>query len=227
MRRSYKRDIGPAPPIYPFSINFNVVKDQPITGSIGRSAHAKIVDLSHLVNVRTPGWVGYAWQQNVLEWMLEKKIKWFGIDCGSGDHPTNTSIRDMRPDLARRFEKRVGMSCKELFGEYEYVHDKSGPHVTEDVFPFHSYAFQDGLIHAENVGGDIEEVLNQQRIIGAFPWRYEGREACPRRIVVLRAIDEAVEAVGDAAKAIFAGRSSFLRSARGWSCRTLTVWPNL
>ena len=40
-------------------------------------------------------------------------------------------------------------------------------------------------------------------MIGAFPWRYEGLEACPCRIVCFMGIDEAVEAVGDVAKAIF------------------------
>src|ERR1700676_3782008 len=120
----------------------------------------KLVDLSHLMNVHTPGWVGYAgnkmyYAQNLqtkmivaqridmalhvgthidgamhgadgmgdililhtgwhrywegkpqqdlvryfcmhpggkfelLEWMLSKRIKWFGIDCGSGDHAMN------------------------------------------------------------------------------------------------------------------------------------------
>ena len=39
----------------------------------------------------------------LLEWMLKKKIKWFGIDCGSADHSMNTSIRMMRPDIAKRF----------------------------------------------------------------------------------------------------------------------------
>jgi kynurenine formamidase len=143
----------------------------------------------------------------LLEWMLKKKIKWFGIDCGSGDHAMNTSIRDMRPDLARRFEKKVGMSCAKFFGEYNYVHKKSGREVTEDVFPFHSYAFQEGLIHAENVGGDIELMLNQRAVIGAFPWRYEGLEACPCRIVCFKGMDENVQAVGDAARAIMGPRS--------------------
>ena len=30
----------------------------------------------------------------------KKKIKWFGIDCGSADHSMNTSICHMRPDIA-------------------------------------------------------------------------------------------------------------------------------
>lgn len=109
----------------------------------------------------------------------------------------------MRPDLTKRFEKKVGMTCDEFFGEYSYAHKKSGREVTEDIFPFHAYAFQEGLIHAENVGGDIELMLNKRAIIGAFPWRYEGLEASPCRILAFEGMDEAVEAVGDAAKAIF------------------------
>lgn len=145
---------------------------------------------------------------DLLEWMLKRRIKWFGIDCGSGDHAMNTSIRTMRPDLTAKFEKRVGMPAAEFFGTYEYVHRKSGRLVQDDVFPFHSWAFQEGLIHAENVGGDIELVLNQRGIIGAFPWRYEGLEACPCRILVIQDVEEKVEAVGDVARAIFGRRSS-------------------
>ena len=55
--------------------------------------------------------------------------------------------------------------------------------VTNNIFPFHNYAFQEGLIHAENVGGDIDKALNTRCIIGAFPWKYEGLESCPCRIV--------------------------------------------
>ncbi len=112
----------------------------------------------------------------------------------------------MRPDLAARFEEKVGKSCADHFGTYEYVHKKSGRKVKEDIFPFHSYAFQEGLIHAENVGGDIELALNQRGLIGAFPWRYEGLEACPCRILVIQGTEESVEAVGDVAKATFTRR---------------------
>jgi kynurenine formamidase len=142
----------------------------------------------------------------LLEWMLKKKIRWFGIDCGSGDHAMNTSIRHMRPDLAKRFEAKVGKSCEEFFGTFEYVHAKSGRKVEENIFPFHCWAFQEGLIHAENVGGDIELMLNQRCLIGAFPWRYEGLEACPCRILCIQDAGDKVEAVGNVAKAIFGRR---------------------
>ena len=51
-------------------------------------------------------------------------------------------------------------------------------------------------------GGDIELVLGQRCLIGAFPWRYEGLEGCPCRIVCFLDAGENVEAIGDAAKAI-------------------------
>jgi kynurenine formamidase len=138
-----------------------------------------------------------------LEWMLKKKIKWFGMDTGSCDHPMNTSIRNMRPDIAREFEKVMGKSAADYFGTFEYVHKRSGRKVRQDTFPFHNYAFQEGLLHAENLGGDLEMVLGKRCIIGAFPWRYEGLEACPCRILaIFDAGSDAVEAIGDAAKGI-------------------------
>jgi hypothetical protein len=73
--------------------------------------------------------------------------------------------------------------------------------------PVPSYAFSEGLIHAENLGGDIEMALNQRFIIGAFPWRYEGLEACPCRIVCFSDCGDRVEAVGHVAKAHLARRS--------------------
>ncbi len=122
-------------------------------------------------------------KMELVEWMLDMKIKWFGIDVGSGDHPMNTSIRFMRPDLTKQFEEKVGMSCDEFFPHYTYKHKLSGRLVKNNIFPFHNYAFQEGLIHAENVGGEIEKVLNTRCIIGAFPWKYDGLESCPCRII--------------------------------------------
>jgi hypothetical protein len=83
----------------------------------------------------------------------------------------NTAIRYMRPDLARRCEEKTGKSVLEFFGEYEYRHHKSGRMVKEEIFPMHYLAFSEGCIHAENVGGDIEKVLNTRCIIDAFPWK--------------------------------------------------------
>jgi len=122
-------------------------------------------------------------KKELVDWMLDMEIKWFGIDAGSGDHPMNTTIRHMRPDLTKQFEEKVGKRVDEIFPPYEYTHRLSGRVVKNDLFPFHNYAMQFNLLHAENVGGDIEKVLNRRAIIGAFPWKYEGLESCPCRII--------------------------------------------
>ena len=121
--------------------------------------------------------------RELAEWMMDMELAWWGIDAGSGDHPMNTTIRHMRPDLTRRFEQKVGMPVRDYFGEYTYTHHRSGREITEDLFPLHYLAFPKGCIHAENVGGDIDKVLNQRCIIGAFPWKFEGGESCPCRIM--------------------------------------------
>src|SRR5215470_6834062 len=79
-------------------------------------------------------------KMDLLNWMLDMKIPWFGIDCGSGDHPMNTTIRFMRRDLRQQFEKHVGMNCNEYFPHYEYRHKLSGRLVKNNIFPFHNYA---------------------------------------------------------------------------------------
>ena len=124
------------------------------------------------------------------------------MDTGSCDHAMNTSIRTMRPDLTEKFTKQHGKPPSEFFGTFEYVHKKSGRRVAADVFPFHSWAFQEGLLHAENLGGDIDLMLNKRCLIGAFPWRYDGLESCPCRILCFTDTDMSVEVVGPAAKAL-------------------------
>jgi hypothetical protein len=49
-------------------------------------------------------------------------------------------------------------------------------------------------------------MLNKRCLIGAFPWRYEGLESCPCRIVCFLDAGDDVAAVGDAAKAILPPR---------------------
>jgi kynurenine formamidase len=131
----------------------------------------------------------------LARWMKDMEISWWGIDAGSGDHPMNTTIRSMRPDLARRFAEAKGATPVEYFGEYEYVHHLSGRKVKEDLFPMHYLAFPHGCVHAENVGGNIDAVLNRRCLIGAFPWKFEGGEACPCRILALFDVGDAGEVV--------------------------------
>ena len=76
---------------------------------------------------------------------------------------------------------------------------------TELEYCMHKIPFPHGIVHVENLGGDIELMLNKRALIGAFPWRYEGLESCPCRIVAFLDAGDDVEAIGNAAKAILGG----------------------
>jgi kynurenine formamidase len=108
--------------------------------------------------------------RELAEWIVDMKLAWTGSDTGSGDHPMNTTIKNMRPDIRREYEREIGMPLEERWPD-------------EDLFVMHSVPFQQGIVHAENVGGDLESVGTRRCRIGAFPWRLVGGEASICRIV--------------------------------------------
>lgn len=113
----------------------------------------------------------------MAKWMVEKKIRWFGIDTSSGDHPMNNGlIRRGRPDLVKGFEEKMGKSIEEVF-------PASGFSV------MHTLLFPQDIIHAENVGGDLDDVLNTRCTIGAFPWKFVGGDAGICRIIAFLTSD--------------------------------------
>jgi kynurenine formamidase len=112
--------------------------------------------------------------REMAKWMREKELRWFGVDCGSADHPMNTIVRDWMPRQAREadkvFQKKFGKPLAEVFDDskYQVMHIEMFPH---------------GIIHAECIGGDIDLLLNQRATIGFFPWRFVDGESCIGRCV--------------------------------------------
>jgi kynurenine formamidase len=111
------------------------------------------------------------------KWALEMKFKWIGVDCGSADHPMNTIIRDWHPKPFKEAEKKLkekyGKSWDEMFPLEEYYQ------------VMHLNLFPKGLVHAENLGGDIKKVSNKRVWIGLFPLRGIELESSMCRIVAL------------------------------------------
>lgn len=119
-----------------------------------------------------------------MEWCKEMQFKWIGVDCGSADHPMNTILRKWSEELyglatecSQYFQKKYGKTLEEIFPkpDYQMMHF--------DLFP-------KGIIHAENLGGDIDKLSNQRTYIGAFPWRAIELESCICRIVAFPDIKE-------------------------------------
>jgi kynurenine formamidase len=104
------------------------------------------------------------------EWLLERKVRYLAVDAGSADHPMNTVIRRMRADEAELAEEKLGRSLDEVFPR-------------EDYQIMHTLLFPHDVIHIENLGGEIDQVLDQRITFGCFPWRFQGGEAAYCRAV--------------------------------------------
>ena len=109
------------------------------------------------------------------EWALDMKLKWIGVDCGSADHPMNTIIRTWHPARFQEAEKKLqethGKAWDELFPQEIYYQ------------VMHLKLFPKGLVHAENLGGQINELQNQRAWIGCFPLRGIELESSMARIL--------------------------------------------
>ncbi len=109
------------------------------------------------------------------EWVLKRGVRWIAVDTGSADHPMNTVIRRIRADEAEEAEKKLGRSLDEIFPKQDYQ-------------IMHTLLFPHDVIHIENLGGRLDDVLDRKIRFGCFPWRFQGGEAALCRAVAM--IDE-------------------------------------
>jgi kynurenine formamidase len=116
-----------------------------------------------------------------IDWIKDMKIKHIAVDCGSADHPMNTKIRDWEPGEAAAcdavMKERYGKGLNEIYPwpeVYQAMHIKVFPKPWE-------------IIHVENIGGEIDKVLNKRLILGTFPWKFQYGESAFCRCI---AIDE-------------------------------------
>jgi kynurenine formamidase len=113
-----------------------------------------------------------------FQWALDMGLKMIAVDCGSAEHPMNTNIRYAH---AREFEKAEarlqethGKSWDELFPPDEY-HE-----LTHITMP------NSGLLLAESLGGEIDELSNQRAWIMIHPIPFMEVESAWARAMALR-----------------------------------------
>ncbi|PIS44717.1 MAG: cyclase [Ignavibacteria bacterium CG08_land_8_20_14_0_20_37_9] len=110
------------------------------------------------------------------KWVLNMKLKWIGVDCGSADHPMNTIIRQWHPARFVEAEQKLIKKYKvkswdAMFPQEEYYQ------------VMHIKMFPKKIVHAENLGGDINKLSNKRAWIGCFPLRGIELESAMCRIV--------------------------------------------
>lgn len=116
-----------------------------------------------------------------FQWALDMKLKVIGVDCGCAEHPMNTSIRYMH---SREFEKAAA--------KLNETHGRSW----DDLFPAESYYElthitmpQAGLLLAEALGGQIDELKNRRAWIMIQPVPFMEVESAWSRVAALTAPD--------------------------------------
>jgi len=140
------------------------------------------------------GYYKYAWDQpesdelryfvnhpgpspDFAQWALDMGIKWIGVDAGSADHPMNTIIRDWHPKAFVKAEEK-------LIADYGKTWDEMFP-LDEFYQIMHLKLFPKGLIHAENLGGELAKVSNKRLWIGLFPLRGIEMESSMCRVIAI------------------------------------------
>ncbi len=116
-----------------------------------------------------------------VDWVKEMEIKHLAVDCGSADHPMNTKIRDWEPKEAEvcdaYMREKYGKGLDEI---YHWPDSYQAMHIQVFIRPWE-------IIHAENIGGEIDKVLNKRLILGTIPWKFRDGESAFCRCI---AIDE-------------------------------------
>lgn len=107
---------------------------------------------------------------DLVDYLIEKGIKWVGTDCPSFEHPFQTAIRDYRPDLVAEMEERYGRPIEELLPRKNFL-------------AAHRRMFKHNIMHVDNIGGDVHTLVGRRVTIGAFPWRWHRGDASICRLV--------------------------------------------
>jgi kynurenine formamidase len=109
------------------------------------------------------------------EWLRDRGVKGFGIDCQALDHPLGTAIGPqpngpLIPDVLAQYKEYTGREASEDFPEWE---------------PCHRQLLGNGIVGFENVGGEIDAVTGQRVTFAAFPWRWTHGDGCIVRLVAI------------------------------------------
>ncbi|MBO34101.1 MAG: cyclase [Rhodospirillaceae bacterium] len=109
------------------------------------------------------------------EWLVEKGVKMVAVDTPQVDHPLATSLGP----------QRNGPLMNRLVGKYtsETGRDPKEDHPDWNVA--HKTILAANIPTIEQVGGDVDDLLNKRVTLYATPWNWEHGDACPVRFVAM------------------------------------------
>lgn len=109
------------------------------------------------------------------EWLATRKIGLLGIDTPQVDHPLATSLGPHRGGplmnrLTQKYIDETGLDPKVEHPNWNGAHKAL---LGADIPTI------------ENVGGDVDDLLGKDALIHALPWKFDGGDACPVRLVAI------------------------------------------
>jgi arylformamidase len=122
---------------------------------------------------------------DMVDWLIKKKVKIWGVDAVSTDHPMDLPIGRFLGKGTFGHCDRVRALCEKKFGKEKL----------KELFPeedyqlTHNKLFGHDCMHMENLGGEIDkpELQNKRVTIGCFPFLLEGGESAFARVVAFLA----------------------------------------
>ncbi len=112
------------------------------------------------------------------QWCIDKKIKWLGIDCVAMEHPMNTIQRIFHP---KTFEEANRKLIEQYGADWDTVYPLDTHY--QDM---HLNLFPKGIVHVENIGGQIAEMESGRYFISAFVQKGMEMASCWLRMVILQ-----------------------------------------
>ena len=109
------------------------------------------------------------------QWLLDHRVKLFGIDTASVDHPLATSLAG----------HRGGPIMKYLPREYAADTGRDAAADFPDWNPAHRALLAAGVPTIENVGGSLDLVTGRRCTFHAMPWKWKEGDACVIRLVAM------------------------------------------
>ncbi len=114
-----------------------------------------------------------------FQWVMDKKLKWVGVDCGTAEHPMNTPIRRLHENEFKKAEAKLiekyGKTWDEMYPQDWYYE------LTHITMPKHHVLF------VESIVGQVNELKNQRAWISCQPIPFMEVEEAWARVVAYQA----------------------------------------
>ncbi len=116
------------------------------------------------------------------DWCVDMQIKWIGVDAVSADHPMNTIMRIWHPktfeEANRKLVADFGKDWDEMYPLDKYYQD------------MHLNLFPKRIVHAENMGLDIDKAESGRYYIGCYVQKAMEAESMWGRFVAFKESSE-------------------------------------